>query len=1036
MDIGFFKGVEHHIDTQNERPTAERMRRTPLGFQQEEKDHLQLMLDHGIISPSSSPWASAPVLVRKKDGRVRYCTDFRKLNDITIKDRFPLPLIEDCLSTLSGTKYFNTLDMTSAYWQIGIAPESRPKTAFITKYGLFEYNRLPFGLCNSPATFQRAVQQVLHGLLWDHVLVYLDDCVVLGPSFNDTMTHLRKVLARLRLANLKLKPKKCSLFQTSIVFLGKKVDSDGIALNPANISAVRDWPQPKTVKEVERFLGFANYHREHMAKYSDVAEPLYKLTGPRAIFDWKPEHAQSFVTIKEKMIAAPVLSYPNAKDPFILDVDASDIAIGAELIQVQDGIERVISYGSKILPSTERRYCTTRKELLALVLFLRQYRQYLLGRPVVVRTDHHSLTWLMRFKQPIGQLARWLEELGQYDLQILHRPGKRHTNADGLSRVPTSEPFCDCYNAGTVLENLPCGGCKFCRRAHSQWERFHMDVDDVIPLAYRGSVIPNKGVIGATRELPVAQIGVCAHVDTGLAVPAKPDASAPGDWMDGYTWAELRKKQLQDPDLYRLLDWKENSAPAEHELALESPAVKYFWSLKELLSVREGVLFYLPRAPLHHQVFMVPKQMQEEFISHHHDLRLAGHMGSERTIAKVKQSGIWHGLRQDCTDFVKTCERCNRNKKATNRPRARLGQFHAGSIMERIHMDILGPLNTTKSGNKYILLIVDQFSKWVECYALPDQTAESVAKKLVNDFIAHFGCPQAIHTDQGSNFQSKLFTEVCNLLGIAKTRTTPYRPCSNGQCERMNRTILQIIRCLKEEGSYEWDEHLGQVGAALRASINASTGETPNRIFLGRETSLPVDVMLGPTEEEGERPIEYAKKLKAIMQVIHSQARTSLQTAQRRQKSRYDRHLTEHTYDRGDVVYMLNSATQIGKPKKLAPVYKGPYVVMEVLSPVLLQVRDRKKQKVVHHDRIKPCHDRQLPRWLARLRHDLLKEGVESEDELDDGEVELGDSLDIFREPEAPIKALGLPDTSVEETDVVLRSRRGRQIRVPDRLDL
>ncbi|RLC02359.1 MAG: hypothetical protein DRI57_30125, partial [Deltaproteobacteria bacterium] len=428
LDIGCLQNVEHHIDTGDARPVGERMRRTPLGFAQEEKEHLQLMLDHGIISPSASEWASAPVLVRKKDGRVRYCTDFRRLNAVTTKDKFPLPLIEDCLSTLSGTKYFNTLDMTSAYWQICIAPTDKHKTAFITKYGQFEYNRLHFGLCNSPATFQRAIQHVLRGLLWEDVLAYLDDCVVLGTTFVNTIINLRKVLTRMTGANLKLKPKKCALFQTSILFLGKMVDAEGITLNPANVNAVLEWPTPVDTKSTERFLGFANYHREHIPKYAELAEPLYALTGPKATFTWGNTQQTAFEALKTRMTTAPLLAYPNSEDTFLLDVDASDVAIGAELSQVQRGVERVVSYGSFILTPAQRRYCTTRKELLAIVRFTRQYRQYLLGRTVVVRTDHHSLTWLTRFKQPIGQLARWLEELSQFDLVIIHREGRRHIN--------------------------------------------------------------------------------------------------------------------------------------------------------------------------------------------------------------------------------------------------------------------------------------------------------------------------------------------------------------------------------------------------------------------------------------------------------------------------------------------------------------------------------------------------------------------------------------------------------------------------------
>lgn len=428
-DLGHFTAVKHQIDTGIAKPIRQRMRRTPLGFEAEEEDHLTKMLGSGVIQPSASEWASPLVLVRKKDGSVRWCIDYRALKSVTVKDAFPLPLISECLDTLGGTVFLSTLDLASGYWQIELEEADRNKTVFITKHGLFEHTRMGFMLCNGPATFQRAIQLVLQGLTWRQVLAYLDDVIVVGHSFKHHLDNLKEVLGRFRQYHLKLKARKCALFQTSVTFLGRVVSKDGIAINPKNITAVQAWPRPQNVTQVEAFLGFVNYHRDHLKDYAASAAPLYELTGSKGRklpFKWEDHHQQAFEHLRTCMSTAPVLGFPRAEGAFILDTDASDTAIGAWLIQVQDGLDRVIAYGSYVLTPAQRRYCTTRKELLAVIRFTRQFRHYLLGRKFTIHTDHSSLAWLIGFKNIEGQLARWLEELSQYDMKVIHRPGVKH----------------------------------------------------------------------------------------------------------------------------------------------------------------------------------------------------------------------------------------------------------------------------------------------------------------------------------------------------------------------------------------------------------------------------------------------------------------------------------------------------------------------------------------------------------------------------------------------------------------------------------
>ena len=381
------------------------------------------------------------MLARKHDGTYRMCTDFCKLNQSTKKDAIPLPRTNDLLEALGGAQWFSSLDLASGYWQMQVKEEDRPKTAFSTHRGQFQWTVMPFGLTNGPASFTRLMNLALSGLTWTHCLVYLDDIIIWAPTFEDHIHRLRLVFDRIRAAGLKLKPSKCRFLRKEVVFLGHVVSSDGIKTDPEKVKAVETWPVPLNVKELQSFLGLASYYRKFILGFSIIAEPLYQLCRKTVSFSWQQGQQAAFEELKGRLISAPVLAYPNFSaeaGSFILDTDVSQYqGIGAVLSQQQqDGTEREIAYGSRSLNEHEKNYCTTRLEMLALVTYVDYFRYYLLGRRFCVRTDHSSLRWLRSFKEPEGQVARWLERLKEYDFEVQHRPGKQHSNADSLSRRP------------------------------------------------------------------------------------------------------------------------------------------------------------------------------------------------------------------------------------------------------------------------------------------------------------------------------------------------------------------------------------------------------------------------------------------------------------------------------------------------------------------------------------------------------------------------------------------------------------------------
>ena len=429
--------LSHKIDTGDATPIRQQARRVPLPQREKVKELLKDMMKKEVISPSKSPWASPVVLVTKKDGSTRFCIDYRKVNDVTRKDAYPIPRVDDTLDTLAGSTWFSMLDLKNGYWQVEVAEEHREKTAFCTQEGLFEFNVIPFGLCNSPATFQRLMNAVLAGLQWTSCLVYIDDIIVVGSTFDQHLSNLQKVFERLKQAGLKLQPQKCHFFQRQVQFLGHVISQDGISPDPEKTSKVAQWPVPTLTVEVQQFLGLANYYRRFVKDFASKAKPLHQLTVKKLPFIWTADCQKSFDNLKQCLTTAPILAMPIWSKPFIIDTDACDSGIGAVLSQIdENGMEHVVCYASRILTKAERNYCVTRKELLAVVTFLQYFRQYLLGRSFTLRIDHGALAWLQNFRNPEGQLARWLEKLQEYQFTIIHRPGRKHSNADALSRLP------------------------------------------------------------------------------------------------------------------------------------------------------------------------------------------------------------------------------------------------------------------------------------------------------------------------------------------------------------------------------------------------------------------------------------------------------------------------------------------------------------------------------------------------------------------------------------------------------------------------
>ena len=891
-DLGSTSLAEHKIDTGNAQPIKQLPRRLPNVLKSVVEEQVSEMLQTGVVRPSHSPWASPIVLVRKKDNTWRFCVDYRKLNDVTIKDSYMIPQVNDLLDTLSGQQYFTTLDLASGYWQVKVAEDSKEKTAFVIPGGQhLEFNRMPFGLANAVPTFQRLMQRVLEGLTPNKCLVYLDDVLIIGSTFEEHLQNLKEVLQAIKVAGLKLKPSKCFFAQRNVKYLGFIVSNEGLSPDPEKLKAIKEYPQPKDITELRRFVGLASYYRRFVSGFSEIVAPLHKLMQKDAKFIWNFHCEEAFQKLKEQLTTSPVLAFPNREGQFVLYTDASNVGIGAVLAQRSpDGGERVISYASKGFCSAEKNWTTTEKEAFAIVWALQYFHAYLYGVKVIVYSDHKALNWLRNFKHPNGKLARWILKLEQYDYEVIHRPSSLMGHVDALSRAP--------------VQNIQI----------SSWS----------PLDF--------------KELQ--------DLDSDIAI------------VKGWLLAE------NAPDI----------PPKDC-----SPVLSALYKVLDALFLQNGVLYHkwTDNTGIERSQIVIPKFFSKRIIHQVHTL--IGHFGIHKTFDLLQKRFYWPGFHNDVENFCKSCEICLTNK-VVPRPRKPLKPIDVQPIpFHMVGIDIVGPLKTTKHGNRYILSVIDYYTKYAEAEALPNQLAETVVRALETIFARH-GMPSIIITDQGTNFESHLFSSMCKLFGIEKRRTTPYHPQTDGLCERFNSILKSLLRMRVNSEKDDWDEQLPSVLLSYRIAKQETTGVSPFELMYGREPRLPVDVR-GEGDEEERKPVggpaQYLKELKERHKHLKSFVQNRVQREQEKQKKNYDsRHRAEKYTDFvvGELVLLKNH-----RARGLDSKYVGPYRVVRVLEEDCeIECPRTHKRRVVHVNNLRPFSvDRVEPEY----NNELLAESDGSDDD-------------------------------------------------------
>lgn len=843
-DLSFSNTVKHKIRTKDDEPVHVKSFRHPHSMKTIIQEQIQKLLDDNIIRPSISPY-SAPVWIvdKKKDAsgkkKYRMVIDYRRLNEKTIEDKYPLPRIEEILDNLGKSCYFSTLDMAKAFHQIEMDEESIEKTAFSVNNGHYEYLRMPYGLKNGPSTFQRVMDNVLKEYLHKFCFVYMDDIVVFSKSLQEHIYHLQLIFQKIREFNLKIELDKCEFLSKNVEFLGHLITPEGISPNPTKLKAVENYPIPRTVKEIKSFLGLIGYYRRFIENFAHIVSPMTKCLkkGAKIKID-DPDYENAFYLCKELLTNAPILVYPDFEKPFKLTTDASNVAIGSVLSQGN----RPVAYYSRTLNSAEKNYSTIEKELLSILDSTKHFRPYLYGQNFTIETDHNPLVWLYKIKEPNSRLIRWKLKLDEFDFNIIHKKGKENKVADALSRIEINnqnneDPLLseDDLNVeiSSILPNvneLPVLSDEELENILNPTDNRHTGNDLNNPTEENND--DSNATIHSTQEdngkaIPITESSVNIYPNRIILNIGEQYNLKFTKIFQKNNYNITIRPNFMNTDFSTF--FKEIFRPNEsygiffRDNKLRLPFIRF---CKE--SFNYSVKLFISNILL---LDVSSEEQQFEIISEYHD---KNHNGISETFNQLSKKYYWPKMKNKITEIINKCELCLRSKYERNPYKLKFsGPLLAKRPFEVIHID------TFSFQNSKFLTIIDLFSKYAQSYLIKDGTALTILNKL-RHYFSHHNIPQKIVCDEGREFQNKTFTEFCKLNKINLHFTTVNNPSSNSPIERFHSTILEKLRILKLKNPNENPANL-MITATLiyNQSIHSATGYSPFHLLYGPYDKLP-----------------------------------------------------------------------------------------------------------------------------------------------------------------------------------------------------
>ena len=751
------------------------------------KEYIDSMLEKGFIRPSTSPCGAPVLFVPKPKGRgLRLCVDYRALNSVTKKNRYPLPLIDNLLERLKSAKVYTALDLKGAYNLVRIKEGDEWKTAFRTRYGHYEYVVVPFGLTNAPATFQGMMNDIFKEHLDVFVIVYLDDILIFSENGEEHFEHVKTVLQLLRQNDLYCEFEKCIFHSKEVEFLGYVVSGDGIIMSQTKVDSILEWEVPKNRIDVMSFLGFANYYRRFVRDFARIAGPLHNLTKKEDTFVWTSEAQSAFEALKHAFVSAPILRYADFAKPFVLETDASNFAMGCILSQHFDGVLHPVAYYSKKFSGSELRWEIHDKELFGIITALRHWRHYLVASqfPIEIYTDHKNLEYFMT-KQKLNQRQlRWTMFLADYDFKIMYKQGRLMGKADALSRRHEykAELLEDKQRQRIVLDKKRLEPEIFDQLEAARLQEDESTTDTIL------RVLPHVPQGGSSR---IATVSVLEnkHQLYSLIAAATPSS--------------LLFKQC-----------------------LENKAPKHF-------TLRSGIVYYkTDRA-------VVPdKECQLNVLKHLHDLPTAGHFGESKTLDRVRKEFYWPGMEEVIRHYVASCDICQRTKKPKHKP---YGLLKPLPIPQRPWSDIAMDFAVlpVSEGFNMVFTVICRLTRQVHFIAAKDTlSAAELADLFFDRVVKYHGVPSTIVSDRGTLFTSHYWQSFTRALAITHNLSTAHHQQSDGATERVIQTLKTYLRAFVNYQQDNWMSYLALAEFAYNNATHASTGISPFMANYGFDFNL------------------------------------------------------------------------------------------------------------------------------------------------------------------------------------------------------
>lgn len=922
--------------------------RLPHAQKTEIDTQINKLLENDVIEPSHSSYNSPIILVPKKsvDGKKKYrlCIDYRKVNQKLIADKYPLPRIDEILDGLGTAKYFSVIDLVSGFHQIPISKESRDITSFSVPSGSYRWKVLPFGLNVSPNSFSRMMSIAFSGLIPLLCFLYMDDIIVIGRSMRHHLKNLEKIFQTCRAYNLKINPEKCQFFRHEVTYIGHKCTNRGIMPDTTKLSAVKDYPVPKSKDSAKRFVAFANYYRRFIQNFATLAKPINHLTKKTSEFIWTDECQQSFDKLKSSLSSPPILGYPDFTRQFVVTVDASMKGCGAILSQIHDGNDVPVAYASKAFSPAESKKAPIEFELIAVHWAIQHFRPYLYGTHFLVRSDHKPLVHLYSLKDPSSRLTRLRLDLEEYNFTIEHIKGTKNVGADALSRIEFDDIKMVTKQINIITRSVT--RKKINKEIPTQKLANQENPKAYEPLNIKYDKSMHTIICNFRRGRPTKEKDLNVHSNA----PSYLDFETKIVWKYGdkpvyaFEMNFTNTGEGLDKYLVRLEKVARELQIQTFKIMSDNKLFKWF-SINEFKIHGNRVLdklnIVIVSAPKKIDDLNERKELLEKY---HSDPLVGGHAGRNRMYANIRKNYTWKNMTADVAKYVKNCHACQVNKAKEKRIEPMAITTTPQTSFDRCVIDTIGPLTVSLNQNRYAVTIVCDLTKYLIMVPIPNKEAKTVARAIFENVILIFGPVKHILTDCGREYVNEVMDEMCSLLKMSQLKSTAYHHQTLGSIERTHRVFNEYLRAYLESNP-DWEENMKY----FKFCYNM----TPHSTFL--HAYSPFELTFGKrptpfefTENQTIDPLynydNYAKEIRFRLQTAHKQAMELIEKSKLRNKQYYDKMAKPNDFKVSDKILIIDETRH-----KHEPIYKGPYII-DKINDCNLEIIDinTNKRKIVH----------------------------------------------------------------------------------------